>query len=71
MIDLKLFPRATKIEGGRWRPEVLITHESGDQNVFRGGVVATHALALEAAERLVAAGTVEEVPIFEVPLPWR
>jgi hypothetical protein len=71
MTPLKLTPRATKTEGGRWRPEVLIAHESGDQNVFRGSIAPTHALALEAAQRLVAAATVEPVPIFEVPLPWK
>jgi hypothetical protein len=71
MTDLRLVPRATKIEGGRWRPEVLITHESGDQNVFRGGVAATHSEALEAARRLVAAASVEQPVEVEVPAAWK
>jgi hypothetical protein len=71
MTALRLIPRATEIEGGRWRPEVLIAHESGDQNVFCGHTAPTHAEALALAQRLVEAATVEPVPIFEVPLPWR
>jgi hypothetical protein len=71
MTDLRLVPRATKIEGGRWRPEVLVCDSWGGESVFLGGVAASHGEALEAAQRLIEAASVEPVSIFEVPLPWK
>jgi hypothetical protein len=72
MTDLRLIPRATKIEGGRWRPEVLVCDSWGGENVFLGGGVATHAEALEAARRLISTVSVAEPVTFEVvPPAWR
>jgi hypothetical protein len=69
MTDLRLIPRVKAMENGRFRPEVRIVDPAyGTEDVFLGAQsVATHALALEAALRLVAAATVEE-PVTGVAL---
>jgi hypothetical protein len=72
MIALRLIPQATKIEGGRWRPEVLIAHESGDQSVWGTSSVASHAEAFALAQRLVATAlAVEEPAMLELPPSWK
>jgi hypothetical protein len=71
MTDLRLVPRATKIEGGRWRPEVLVYDSWGGENVFRGGLAASQDAALEAAQRLIVAAAVEPVTRVELPPAWK
>jgi hypothetical protein len=71
MTALRLIPRATRIEGGRWRPEVLIAHASGDQSVFCGHTAASHAEALALARRLISTASVEEPTMLELPPAWR
>jgi hypothetical protein len=72
MTALRLIPRATRIEGGRWRPEVLIAHASGDQSVFCGHTAASHDAALALAQRLAAAASTQEPVTMEVvPPAWR
>jgi hypothetical protein len=72
MTTLKLIPRATKTEGGRWRPEVLIAHESGDQSVWGAASVASHDTALESARRLVASALAEAPIEMELSRPvWK
>jgi hypothetical protein len=71
MIALRLTPRATRIEGGGWRPEVLIEHASGDQSVFHGHSAPSQNAALEVALRLAATAMAGKPVTFEVPFPWK
>jgi hypothetical protein len=57
---------------GRYRAEIVIADRWGGENVFRGGVAASHAEALALAQRLVAAASVEEPVTIELPFPaWK
>ena len=66
-----LRPRVARLVDGRYRAEVVIAHESGAENVFRGRAAQTHAEALEAARRLIEAASVAEEPVFETPPAWK
>jgi hypothetical protein len=66
-----LKPRVASLGDGRYRAEVVIADAWGGSNVFRGGVVATHALALEAAQRLISAASVELPVEVEFPPSWK
>jgi hypothetical protein len=67
-----LMPRVARLENGRYRAEVAILHPWGGENVFLGGVAASHAEALALARRLISTASVEEpVTIEVVPPAWR
>jgi hypothetical protein len=67
-----LKPRAALLENGRWRAEVTILDPwGGPENVFLAGVRSSQDAALALAQRLVEAASVEPVPIFETPAPWK
>jgi hypothetical protein len=61
-----LKPRVARLENGRWRPEIVIAHESGDQSVWGASSVATHNEALARAQRLIATASAAEPVTFEV-----
>jgi hypothetical protein len=72
MTDLRLIPQVKAMENGKFRPEVRIVDPAyGTESVFCGHTAASHALAFEAARRLVSAALEEPVKIFETPAPWK
>jgi hypothetical protein len=66
-----LMPRVARLGDGRYRAEVVIADLWGGESVFCGHTAPSHAEALEAARRLVAAATVVEPAIFELPPAWK
>jgi hypothetical protein len=61
-----------RFENGRWRAEVVIADRWGGENVFLGGVAASHDAALALARRLVAAASaVEEPTMLKLPPAWK
>jgi hypothetical protein len=67
-MNLRLVAQVKPLENGRFIPTVVIKDAWRGESVFYGHTAPTHAEALEAARRLVAAATVEEqVTIFEFP----
>jgi hypothetical protein len=71
MTDLRLVPRVTALGNGKFMPTVAIADLWGGESVFCGHTAPTHAEALEAARRLVAAATVEEPVAVELPPAWK
>jgi hypothetical protein len=67
-----LRPRVARLGDGRYRAEVVIADRWGGENVFLGGVAASHDAALALARRLISTASVEEpVAILELPPAWK
>jgi hypothetical protein len=66
-----LRPRVARLVDGRYRAVVVIADLWGGENVFLGGVAASHDAALALARRLIATAAVEEPAMLELPAPWK